>query len=46
MEPKEPKAEKGSKFRLQSKAFFLTYPQCPATREQLAEALAAKGTIL
>jgi hypothetical protein len=46
MEPTEPKkAANGAKFRLQSRSFFLTFPQCPASREQLAEALASKGKI-
>jgi len=32
-------------FRLKGKGFFLTYPQCPATKETLADMLATKGEI-
>ncbi|AXH74718.1 MAG: Rep catalytic domain protein [Cressdnaviricota sp.] len=33
------------KFNLQSKGFFLTYPQCPAPRNVLKEMLESKGSI-
>lgn len=33
-------------FRLKSKGFFLTYAQCPAPKQVLAEMLASKGTLV
>lgn len=33
-------------FLLQGYGFFLTYPQCPAPREVVADMLATKGTIV
>jgi hypothetical protein len=33
------------KFRIASKGFFLTFPQCPAPRETLAALVATKGDI-
>ena len=37
--------QKSKEFKLKSKGFFLTYPQCPATRETVADMLATKGEI-
>jgi hypothetical protein len=34
-----------SKFQIKSKGFFLTYPQCPAPKQVVADMLAAKGAI-
>ena len=36
---------KQRKFRLNSKGFFLTYPQCPVDRQILADMLAARGSV-
>lgn len=35
-----------TKFRLCSKGFFLTYPQCPLDRETIIAALSAKAPVI
>lgn len=38
--------EQPTKFKLHGKGFFLTYPQCPAPRQLVADMLASKGTVV
>lgn len=40
------KKDKPNKYRLHGKCVFLTYPQCPATREVLAAKLHERGSVL
>jgi len=37
--------EPSKKFRLKAKGFFLTWPQCTATKEEAVATLQAKGPI-
>lgn len=46
MSQNEMEQVKPAKFRLNSSAFFLTYPQCPAPKQVCADMLATKATIV
>ena len=45
MSQNECKQDKTGKFRMNSSAFFLTYPQCPASREVLRDMIESKATV-